>query len=162
MRLLSNLHVKGKPAVLPDRAIRSQSHYFIYRPCITHLRGRCNACQVRAYSLHDPWTPHPQSDSDANAPVKQKVYWGLCFLLHISFSVGQPYCYHWSNSITGTSCSYLLPHNYMLLQTALHYHKIVNIAIKVLSPDITKQAGSAFAVCLSGPVFKSWSKVGSW
>jgi len=33
MRLLSNLHVKGKPAVLPDRAIRSQSHYFIYRPC---------------------------------------------------------------------------------------------------------------------------------
>jgi len=34
MRLLSNLHVKGKPAVLPDRAISSQSHYFIYRPCI--------------------------------------------------------------------------------------------------------------------------------
>ena len=33
MRLLSNLHVKGKPAVLPDREIRSQSHYFIYRPC---------------------------------------------------------------------------------------------------------------------------------
>ena len=36
MRLLSNLHVKGKPAVLPDRAIRRQSHYFIYRPRI-HL-----------------------------------------------------------------------------------------------------------------------------
>jgi len=34
MRLLSNLHVKGKPAVLPDRAICSQSHYFIYRPCM--------------------------------------------------------------------------------------------------------------------------------
>jgi len=32
MRLLSNLHVKGKLAVLPDRAIRRQSHYFIYRP----------------------------------------------------------------------------------------------------------------------------------
>ena len=32
MRLLSNLHVKGKPAVLPDRAILRQSHYFIYRP----------------------------------------------------------------------------------------------------------------------------------
>jgi len=32
MRLLSNLHVKGKPAVLPDRSIRRQSHYFIYRP----------------------------------------------------------------------------------------------------------------------------------
>jgi len=32
MRLLSNLHVKGKPAVLPDRAIRRQSHHFIYRP----------------------------------------------------------------------------------------------------------------------------------
>jgi hypothetical protein len=31
MRLLSNLHVKGKPAVLPDHAIRRQSHYFIYR-----------------------------------------------------------------------------------------------------------------------------------
>jgi hypothetical protein len=26
--------VKGKPAVLPDRAIRRQSHYFIYRPRI--------------------------------------------------------------------------------------------------------------------------------
>jgi len=33
MSLLCNLHVKGKPPVLPDRAIRSQSHYFIYRPC---------------------------------------------------------------------------------------------------------------------------------
>jgi len=31
MRLLSNLLVKGKPAVLTDRAIRRQSHYFIYR-----------------------------------------------------------------------------------------------------------------------------------
>ena len=37
MRLLSNLHVKGKPAVLPDRAIRGQSHYFIYRPCINNI-----------------------------------------------------------------------------------------------------------------------------
>jgi len=34
MRLLSNLHMKGKSAVLPHRAIRSQSHCFIYRPCI--------------------------------------------------------------------------------------------------------------------------------
>jgi hypothetical protein len=32
MRLLSNLHVKGKPAVFPYHAIRRQSHYFIYRP----------------------------------------------------------------------------------------------------------------------------------
>jgi len=32
MRLLSNLHVKGKPAVLPDRAIRRQYYYFICRP----------------------------------------------------------------------------------------------------------------------------------
>ena len=32
MRLLSNFLVKGKPAVLPDRTIRGQSHYFIYRP----------------------------------------------------------------------------------------------------------------------------------
>ena len=31
MRLLS-IHVKVKPAVLPDLAIRRQSHYFIYRP----------------------------------------------------------------------------------------------------------------------------------
>ena len=38
MRLLSNLHVKGKPAVLPYREIRSQSHYFIYRPR-TYVRG---------------------------------------------------------------------------------------------------------------------------
>jgi len=40
MRLLSNLHVKGKSAVLPDRAIRSQSHYFIYRPCKILLISR--------------------------------------------------------------------------------------------------------------------------
>ena len=39
MRLLSNLQVKGKPAVLPDREIRSQSHYFIYRPC-SYFRAR--------------------------------------------------------------------------------------------------------------------------
>ena len=38
MRLSSNLHVKSKPAVLPDRAIRRQSHYFIYRPR-TVLKG---------------------------------------------------------------------------------------------------------------------------
>jgi len=35
MRLLSNLHVKDKSAVLPDRAIRRQTHYFIYRPRTT-------------------------------------------------------------------------------------------------------------------------------
>jgi len=34
MRLLSNLHVKGKPAVLLNHGIRGQSHYFIYRPRI--------------------------------------------------------------------------------------------------------------------------------
>ena len=34
MRFLSNLHVKGNSAVLPDRAIRGQSQYFIYRPRI--------------------------------------------------------------------------------------------------------------------------------
>ena len=28
MILLSNFPVKGKPAVLPDRAVRNQSHYF--------------------------------------------------------------------------------------------------------------------------------------
>jgi len=42
MRLLSNLHVKGKPAVLPDRAIRRQSHYFIYRPRIGKVVFRPN------------------------------------------------------------------------------------------------------------------------
>jgi len=42
MRLLSNLHVKDKPAVLPDRAIRRQSHYFIYRPCTSYrLEVKC-------------------------------------------------------------------------------------------------------------------------
>jgi len=38
LRLLSNLLVKGKPSVLPDRAIRRQSHYFIYRTRITLYR----------------------------------------------------------------------------------------------------------------------------
>ena len=38
MRLLPNLHVKGKPAVLPDREIRRQSHYFIFRPRIVATR----------------------------------------------------------------------------------------------------------------------------
>ena len=37
MRLLSNLHVKDKPAVLPDPAILRQFHYFIYRPRIKHM-----------------------------------------------------------------------------------------------------------------------------
>jgi len=41
MRLLSNLHVKGKPAVLPDRAIRRQSLYFIYRPRILLSQVYC-------------------------------------------------------------------------------------------------------------------------
>ena len=35
MRRLPTLHVKGESAVLPDRAIRRQSHYFIYRSRIT-------------------------------------------------------------------------------------------------------------------------------
>jgi len=39
MRLLSNLHVKGKPAVLPDRAICRQSYYFIYRPRMYRSEG---------------------------------------------------------------------------------------------------------------------------
>jgi len=43
MRLLSNLHVNGKPAVLPDRAIRRQSHYFIYRPRIVPFCGTDDA-----------------------------------------------------------------------------------------------------------------------
>ena len=56
MRLLSNLHVKGKPAVLPDRAIRRQSHYFIYRPRISVAQcGKKEAeyvyCAVRPESL---------------------------------------------------------------------------------------------------------------
>jgi len=41
MRLLSNLHVKGKPAVLPDHAIRRQSHYFIYRPRMLYTELLC-------------------------------------------------------------------------------------------------------------------------
>jgi len=46
MRLLSNLHVKGKSAVLLDRAIRSQSHYFIYRPCIYPVCAHKSLCVV--------------------------------------------------------------------------------------------------------------------
>jgi len=42
MRLLSNLHVKGKAAVLPHRAIRRQSHYFIYRPRIVQTGDASN------------------------------------------------------------------------------------------------------------------------
>jgi len=47
MSLLSNFHVKGKPAVLPDRAIRRQSHYFIYRP-------RTPACSAVRKSTEPP------------------------------------------------------------------------------------------------------------
>jgi len=54
MRLLSNLRVKGKPTVLPDRAIRGQSHYFIYRPCTplisdgwSEVKEVLNLCQLR-------------------------------------------------------------------------------------------------------------------
>ena len=69
----------------------------------THLRGRCDGCQILAYGLHDPLTPHPQSDSDANTPIKQKVQRRLWLLVHRSFGIYQPYCYHWTNSIAGTS-----------------------------------------------------------
>ena len=55
MRLLSNLRVKSKPAVLPDRAIRRQSHYFIYRPCITEtpLVGQHGSEVVRGNVPYD-------------------------------------------------------------------------------------------------------------
>ena len=35
MRRLPTLRVQGEPALLPDGAIRRQSHYFIYRPRIS-------------------------------------------------------------------------------------------------------------------------------
>ena len=72
MRLLSNLHVKGKPAVLPDRAIRSQSHYFIYRPCIyvfgiVHFVGLIN----ELIDLKDMiWTTKKKSETT----VIEKAY----------------------------------------------------------------------------------------
>jgi len=50
MRLLSNLHVKDKPAVLPDRAILSQSHYVIYRPLTFKWRASPQCCQIVRYS----------------------------------------------------------------------------------------------------------------
>jgi len=61
MRLLSNLHVKGKPAVLPDRAVRRQSRYFIYRPrintCGAVLSGGCvDLYEVRMENLRFPAT----------------------------------------------------------------------------------------------------------
>ena len=52
MRLLSNLRVKGKPAVLPDRAIRRQSHYFIYRLRIPRKQEGTTLMQLeKAYVL---------------------------------------------------------------------------------------------------------------
>jgi len=57
MRLLSNLRVKGKPAVLPDRAIRRQSHYFIYRPriCVIYVGSYTASHSRRKQS--SKWTP---------------------------------------------------------------------------------------------------------
>jgi len=46
MTPLSNLHVKGNPAVLPDRAIRGQSHYFIYRPHIVKSNTKYKVCII--------------------------------------------------------------------------------------------------------------------
>jgi len=37
MRRFPTLHAKGEPAVLPDRAINRQSHYFIYRPLMSSM-----------------------------------------------------------------------------------------------------------------------------
>ena len=51
MRLLSNLHVKGKPAVLPDRAIHRQPHYFIYIPRIYRKRDKTDCNNYRGISL---------------------------------------------------------------------------------------------------------------
>ena len=39
MRRLPTLHMKDEPAVLPDRAIRMQSHYFMYRPRTGYLHS---------------------------------------------------------------------------------------------------------------------------
>jgi len=67
MRLLSNLHVKGKPAVLPDRAIRRQSHYFIFRPRIVSEN-------------HSPcfrWYPHPSSGAHTTVPTAS----GICHII---------------------------------------------------------------------------------
>ena len=47
MRRLPALHVKGEPAVLPDRAIRRQSHYFIYRPRIWICHGKHKVASSR-------------------------------------------------------------------------------------------------------------------
>jgi len=46
MRLLSNLHVKGNPEVLPDRAIRRQFRYFIYRHRICNSYVQCTVYTV--------------------------------------------------------------------------------------------------------------------
>ena len=52
MRLLSNVHVKGKPAVLPGRAIRRQCHYFIYRPhiAVNPAVGNATGCGKKPHA----------------------------------------------------------------------------------------------------------------
>jgi hypothetical protein len=82
-----------KYSQLPSTSLNTRNG--TWRCCLnTHLHGGCGGCQVLAYGLHDPLTPYPQSDGDANAPIKRKVQWRLWLLVHRSFCVYQPYCYH--------------------------------------------------------------------
>jgi len=43
----------------------------------------------------------------------------------------------------------------MLLQTVLHYYKIVNIAIKVVSRDISKLEHVVWSICVQEDLFSN-------
>ena len=100
MRLLSNLHVKDKPAVLPDRAIRRQSHYFIYRPRISlgDKGGRCVGLTTLLPLCGDCleiWEPQPTGNLQGlSRPVMGLLYLYLYLLdarsKSIRFSRGLP------------------------------------------------------------------------
>jgi len=69
MRPLPTLHVKGEPAVLPDRAIRRQSHYFIYRLSVSKLESWYTVSPRLAEGV---W---PSQLDQINSDPKGNWYW---------------------------------------------------------------------------------------
>ena len=64
MGILTNLHVKGKTAVLPERAIRGQSHYFINTHCISpHKLYMSKLCYTIKQTVQYTFSLHHETNS---------------------------------------------------------------------------------------------------
>jgi hypothetical protein len=98
---LRGLEVELKELQLPSASLNTRRDTCRYYRTHAYVED-VMVVRSSSYGLHDSLNPHPQPDSDANAPIKRKVQRRLWLLVHRSFSVYHPYCCHWTNSIAGT------------------------------------------------------------